>query len=305
MCYNDRMENVKIAKVCGLCAGCKRAINCAKAELDKGNAVTIFKEIVHNDNVNSMLTRAGARFVDNINELDKDSVVIIRAHGEPPKTYEYLQKNDIPFKDCTCPNVLKIHRDVAEYSGNGYKVIVLGKHHGTIHPEVLGTMGWVKGDVILIENDEDLSQLDEIVNDKVYLVCQTTFNIKKANYLIDRIEQIMMDNSCELVVNRSMCNAQRQINEHSVELAKQSDVMIVVGGKKSSNSIELYKNVSSVCQSVFIDKVDDYMSALSEIGFKPNNTARIGITAGASTMTEELEYLRELILNDITLSKDL
>lgn len=297
------MENVRIAKICGLCAGCKRAISCAQAELGQGKDVIIFKEIVHNDNVNSMLTRSGAKFVENIEDLKGDATVIIRAHGEPPQTYEYLNNNNITYKDCTCPNVVAIHNDVREYSENGYKIVILGKYHKQIHPEVLGTMGWVDGDAILVEDENDLTQLNDLYGDRVYLVCQTTFNIDKANSLIDHIQQILNDRNCELVINRSMCNAQRQINKYSLELAKQSDVMIVVGGKKSSNSLELYKNVSTACRAIFIDKVDKYREALLDAGIDIDCNTKIGITAGASTMREELEWLKQIILNDITVSK--
>ena len=111
---------VTIAKVCGLCAGCKRAILTAKEELEKGNSVTIFKEIVHNPTVNSMLKNAGVKFEEEINKLNKDSTVIIRAHGEPPETYKYLNDNKIKFKDCTCFNVEKIHKSVKNFYNIGY-----------------------------------------------------------------------------------------------------------------------------------------------------------------------------------------
>ena len=244
------MENIKISKICGLCAGCQNAINVSNSELEKGNKVTIFKEIVHNKNVNQKLIDAGAVFAEKLEDLKNDSTIILRAHGEPPETYDYLNKNNISFKDCTCPRVAKIHEQVSKFSQKGYQIIILGKHKKNLHPEVLGTIGWSKTNCVLIESDDDLKQLENIKNEKLYLVCQTTFNIKKADELIFQIEQISKTNNCELVINKSICDAQKLINNSSAELAKNSDVMIVVGGKNSSNSLELFTHIQTLLSTI-------------------------------------------------------
>lgn len=289
------MENIKIADVCGLCAGCKRAIIVANEELKKGNRVTIFKEIVHNKNVNQSLVDAGAKFEDSLKNLNPSDTIIIRAHGEPPETYEYLNKNNITFKDCTCFNVEKIHKLVEEYSKKGFKIIILGKSKKAIHPEVLGTMGWAYNNYILIEDAEDLNKLKNIKNEKLYLVCQTTFNMKKADELIEKIETLAKANDCELVTNKSICGAQKQINLSSAELAKNSHTMIVVGGKNSSNSIELFNNVNSICPSIFIEDINDWKSAFDAANITLSKDTKIGITAGASTNKDELFVLKQKI----------
>lgn len=298
------MENIKIAEVCGLCAGCTRAIKTAVNEVESGKKVIIFKEIVHNKNVNSYLASIGAKCEENIENLSNDSVIIIRAHGEPPKTYEFLKNKNIEFRDCTCVNVEKIHNQVKEYSDKGYKIIVIGKYKKNLHPEVLGTIGWSSEEVVLIETIEDIEKLYNLKNEKFYLVCQTTFNMKKADELIAEIEKVLKENSCEIVVNKSLCSAQKIINEHSVNLAKNSDIMIVVGGSNSSNSIELFKNVSSFCPSIFIEDISTYGCALKEKGLEISCKTKIGITAGASTRKEELFELKTLIEKDL-LEKDL
>jgi 4-hydroxy-3-methylbut-2-enyl diphosphate reductase len=293
------MENIKISQVCGLCAGCTRAIDTAVKEVKSGKKVTIFKEIVHNKNVNSYLESIGAKCEESIENLTSDSVVIIRAHGEPPETFEYLKNKGIDFRDCTCLNVSKIHELVKEYSEKGYAVIILGKHKKTLHPEVFGTIGWAKTDVVLIESNEDIEKLKELKNDKFYLVCQTTFNMKKADELISEIQDVLKSNNSELVVNKSLCLAQKTINEFSAKLATESDVMIVVGGSNSSNSIELFKNVSSICPSIFIEDIYSYKDALKDVGFEITSQTRVGITAGASTRKEELVELKKLIEKDL------
>ena len=293
------MENIKISQVCGLCGGCTRAIDTAVKEIESGKNVTIFKEIVHNKNVNSFLASIGAKCEDNIENLSNDNIVVIRAHGEPPETYDYLRKKGIEFRDCTCINVSKIHELVKEYSEKGYKIILIGKHKKAVHPEVLGTIGWAKTDVVLIESEEDVEKLNDFKNDKFYLVCQTTFNIKKTDELIDKIQNILNKNNSELIINKSLCMAQKNINEFSANLARECDIMIVVGGKNSSNSLELFKNMSSICSSIFIEDINTYKDALKENGLTISPETKIGITAGASTRKEELLELKTLIENDL------
>ncbi len=294
------MENIKIAEVCGLCAGCKRAIDTSVKEIESGKKVTIFKEIVHNKNVNSYLASIGAKCEENIEFLTNDSVIIIRAHGEPPETYAYFKNHGYEFRDCTCPNVKAIHELVEEHSEKGYKIIVIGKHKMALHPEVLGTIGWAKTEVVLIETAEDVEKLKEFKNQKFYLVCQTTFNMKKTDELIHEIECVLKGNSCEVIVNKSLCVAQKTINEFSAKLAQDSDIMIVVGGANSSNSLELFKNVSSFCPSIFIENIAEYKSELEKLNLTITKDTKVGITAGASTRKEELVELKNLIEDDLS-----
>lgn len=289
------MENIKISQVCGLCAGCNYAIKTAVEELNKGNSVTIFKEIVHNKNVNNYLASLGAKFEEDINKLSSNDTIIIRAHGEPPSTYNFLNKNNIKYKDCTCHNVKEIHNLVRKYSDNDYKIIIIGKLQ---HPEVLGTIGWAN-DAVVIESEDDLIKINNYKNINVYIACQTTFNMNKANNLIEKIDVILKQNNCNVVINKSICSAQKVINEYSLKLAKESDIMIVVGGLKSSNSRELYNNISEACPSIFIEDIYSYKEALKEKGLSINKSTKIGITAGASTMKEELIELKNLIQSEL------
>ena len=264
------MENVKIAQVCGLCAGCKHAIDTTIKELKSGNSVTMFKEIVHNKNVNNLLASLGAKQEDCLEKLSAEDIIVIRAHGEPPSTYKSLNKRNIQYRDCTCRNVVEIHNIVSEYAKKGFLTIVIGKYKSALHPEVLGTVGWAMDDVVLIEDQEDLDKLRLVKNKKWLLVCQTTFNIAKAEELIAQIENKAKDKACELVVKKTLCMAQKVINQTSANLAKDCDVMIVVGGASSSNSKELFANVSSICPSVFIEDIKTYKDALAKVGIKLN-----------------------------------
>lgn len=293
------MENIKLAKICGLCAGCKRAISVAEEELNKNKKVTIFKEIVHNKNVNKSLIEKGAVFADDLETLKTAEVVIIRAHGEPPETYEFLDKNHITYRDCTCPRVQSIHEEVKCHADNGEFIIILGKFHKALHPEVFGTLGWANGRAILVENEDDLERVETLKNENVYLVCQTTFNQKKADELISIIEMILQKNHSKLIINKSICDAQKLINKSSTELAKNCDVMIVVGGKNSSNSLELFKNMESICPSIFIEDIFDYKAEFERNNIVLTKNSKIGITAGASTNKTELDTLKSLIEKDL------
>ena len=206
------MISVNIAKVCGLCAGCTLAIKTTENEIKKGKNVTIFKEIVHNKNVNAYLNSIGAKCEENIDDLPKDNIIIVRAHGEPPKTYEFFKNNNIEFVDCTCPNVINIHNNVKYYSDLGYKIILIGKYKQKMHPEIVGTMGWASTEVVLIEDVQDLEKLKLYHDDKFYLVCQTTFNMSKADVLIDEIEKLIKTDVVETVEKDTVIEELKQKN---------------------------------------------------------------------------------------------
>ena len=261
------MENIRISNVCGLCAGCNYAILTSKKCKRKFGNVVVFKDIVHNQNVIDGLKDCGISFTSNLEDINENSHVILRAHGEPPETYRYLEKKGIGFTDCTCINIKKIHEEVQKYSRLGFKVIILGKHGKTaqdIHPEVLGTVGWCDGNCVVVENFDDLRIVKSLKDKKLYLTCQTTFNMGLADELIEKIKGIARDNGQELVVNRSICLAQQKINEASAELAKQVDLMVVVGSHKSSNSTELAKNLSKYAQVLMLEDIKQVRKILKE-----------------------------------------
>lgn len=290
-------NNICISKICGLCAGCKNAINKTLQATENHNKVTLFKEIVHNKNVNNMILEKGVVFKENLEDISNDEFVIIRAHGEPKSTFEYLKNNNISYTDCTCVNVKNIHKQVEENSKT-HKIVIIGKYgkqSGKMHPEIAGVVGWCNNAPILIEDQEDVKKLENIKNESLYLVCQTTFNMQKADLLIDLISSICNKNNCNMIVNKTICSAQKQINMSSVDLAKNSDLMIVVGGANSSNTAELFANVKNYCTSIFLENIYDFKKAFKENNLMVTKNTKIGLTAGASTMKSELETLKTLL----------
>lgn len=301
--------DIKVSEVCGICAGCMVAINKTQELLQSKENVTLFKPIVHNKNVNEMLFKAGANSCETLNELldfnnqkHGNAIVILRAHGEPPSTYNFLKQHSINFVDCTCNNVKKIHEEVAKFSNENYTIILLGKYgkyDGKMHPEILGTIGWCNDKIILVEDVEDINKIRSDNSQKYYLVCQTTFNLNKADLFIEKIQEICKSSGKEIVINKSICMAQKMINIKSFELAKTRDVMIVVGSKTSSNSTELANALSNVCKTIFIEDIYTWKSEFEKQNIQLSSKLKIGLTAGASTLKSELETLKNLITDEI------
>lgn len=289
-----KKKEIYISKTCGLCYGSNAAISKTREILKSNNNVVLYKEILHNKNVVSELQSCGAITKENLKELTNNDYVIIRAHGEPYSTFNYLEKNNIKYLDCTCPNVKAIHHLVKEKDSLGYKIIIIGKHgydSKPIHPEVFATAGWCTKP-ILIEEEEEIKSID-LSFEKYFLVVQTTFSADKALFIIDKIEQLLLENDKTFEYKNTICNAQKSINISAAELANKVDAMIVIGGKHSSNSLELYKNVSNITKSFFIENIDELNILLNEGYFA--NFKKIGITAGASTLKEDIFEIKETL----------
>lgn len=283
---------VQISKICGLCYGSNNAINKTRETLEKEKNVVIYKEILHNQNVIKELVNNGVILKNDINEINPNDFVIIRTHGEPYCTFSYFKRKNIRYLDCTCPNVKTINYLVKEKDESGYKIIIIGKRN---HPEVIGTSGWCTSP-ILIENKDDLKTLN-LSLEKYYLVVQTTFSKDKAELLIKKIKHIMDKSNKIFEYRNTICNAQKNINLASIDLAKNVDIVIVLGGKNSSNSKELFANVSAIKEAYFIENPYESLELIENK--KIIKGKRIGITAGASTLKEDILKTKELIENKL------
>ena len=289
--------NVEISKVCCLCYGASRALDNTINACRTNKNVTLFKQLLHNKRTVENLTKLGVVQKDNLEDLNKNDFVILRAHGEPISTYKYLDKNEIKYLDCTCPNVLAINKLVQIKSKQGYKIILVGKYGyktHIMHPEVCGTAGWCNDAPIFIEEIEEVDSLN-MNFDKYFLVVQTTFARDKALKIIEKIKVKMKESNKDFEYRDTTCNAQRLINEESKNLAKRVDYMIVIGGKNSSNTKELYNNVSNFTRAFFAENIDEVRDILSNN--KIINGSKIGLTGGASTTKEELFEIRDFMLN--------
>ena len=285
---------VEVSNVCCLCYGAKRALDNAIKKAKTRKNVVLFKEILHNKTTVNLLTKIGVKQKENLKDFTKDDFVIIRAHGEPKSTYEYFNSHNIEYLDCTCPNVMAINKLVEKKDLEGYKIILVGKYGyktNVMHPEVKGTAGWCNNPIFIEEIDE-INNFDYSF-DKYFLVVQTTFSKSKAEDIISLLKEQMSRHNKIFEYKNTTCMAQKNINNSSVELAKRVNCMIVLGGKNSSNTKELYDNVSLYVTSFFAENLQDVKDLISLGKIKSN--ILIGLTAGASTTMEEVEEVKNYL----------
>ena len=273
-------------KIYGTCSGASRAINIAiklKEEFKDKN-VYIYKEILHNDYVIKDLENKGIKTINDLDNITKEDILVIRAHGEAKSTYEYLDKKGITYYDATCINVKKIHDLVSDKYESGFKIIIVGKKN---HPEVIGTNGWCNNSAIIIEDESDYKYLNE--HDYYYVVSQTTISEEKTKKLLDYLAKHKYHYS----VDNTICNVQKLIQTSSKELAKSMDYMIVIGGKNSSNTKELFNECSKVTKSFFFSDLEEFYKFIHTCNFK--QTDKIGFTGGASTSKSQIFEFAHLL----------
>lgn len=248
------------------------------AEPGRG-AVYTLGSIIHNEEVVADLERQGVLAVS-LKELKnlKEGTVILCSHGVSRSVIEEVAclkdengQKKFQVEDATCPFVKKIHRIVEEKSGQGYRILVIGDRN---HPEVEGIIGWSKTPVIVTDNEKDLQNLEIKEGEKLCVVAQTTFNYKKFQYLVEIIERKRYD----IIVVNTICNATEERQAEAARLARQSDAMIVIGGKQSSNTGKLFEISKKECENTY------YIQTLGDLDLNLFKSFRsVGITAGAST----------------------
>ena len=274
------MDSVKLAKSAGFCFGVKRAVDMVYKEAEKKDVIYTYGPIIHNDEVVNDLASKGVKVINDITELDSikiGSTIIIRSHGISENIYEHMKENELNIVDATCPFVKKIHRIVNEHSKAGDNIIIIGNKS---HPEVEGIRGWCSGDVFVIENEEEAHNVVVNNSKKTCIVAQTTFNYKKFEELVEIIEKKVYD----IVAVNTICNATEERQSEARTLASESDAMIVIGGRHSSNTQKLYQICKNECNfTSFIQKLDDLQ--LDELA----SVRSVGITAGASTPNNIIE----------------
>lgn len=273
-------------KVYGTCAGANKAIEAAyklKKE-NKDKNIYIYKEILHNPFIINELLKDDIKCIDDLSILNENDILIIRAHGEPKETYDYLNSHNIEYYDATCTNVLKVHNLATQKQKDGYKIIIIGKK---THPEVIGTNGWINNEGIIIEDKDDYKELNN--NDKYFIVCQTTVSHKKLQELLN----YMNENNISYEIENTICNAQKLIQTSSVALAEQMDIMFVIGGKESSNTKELFNLCNEVTKTYYFSDIKDFFNFIKKEKYTLNT--KIGFTGGASTPKEQIKEYANLL----------
>ncbi len=269
--------NIIVGKNSGFCAGVKHTIDKANDELEKyGGPLDCLGEIIHNKQVVESLENRGLRTIDSIE--DAEDKVLIRAHGVSKSVYEYADRNNIRLIDLTCPKVLKIHNQVEDFAKKNYFIFLFGIKN---HPETIGTYSFCGVNSYVIESKDDVSPALNLLYSSnlrdVLIISQTTFSLSLFNELSELIMN-SLDSTYNIHVEKSICNATSLRQIETEEIAAKVDLMIIIGGKNSSNTKKLCDVASKYCKHVIHIETKDDLSLESV-----RNFSNIGIMAGAST----------------------
>lgn len=262
-----------LAEPRGFCAGVDRAIEIVERALNLyGAPVYVRHEIVHNRWVVEDLRAKGVIFVQEVDEIPDGAITVFSAHGISEKVENSAKLRDLPIIDATCPLVTKVHKEAQRYEGDDKQIILIG-HEG--HPEVEGTSGRVQNGVLLVQNASDVAKLNVTNPDKLAYVTQTTLSVDDTKDIIAALKQRFPNiTGPEL---RDICYATQNRQNAVRDLAKQVDILLVIGSANSSNSNRLRDLAAEICTKAYL--IDDAKD-LNPGWF--DNITSVGITAGAS-----------------------
>lgn len=263
---------VTVAKTAGFCFGVKRAVDMARQLAESGEPACTYGELIHNPQVVEELREKGVAPAMTPEEC-AGKTVLIRSHGVPEKIYRALEAQGCRVMDATCPFVENIHRIVADVRP-GETVLIAGDAR---HPEVEGIVGFCSGPCYTFNDDRELENIVRLIQkdraSAYILLAQTTFSVAEWQKYMEKIKK----ECTNLKIFDTICNATENRQSEARELAAQSDLMLVVGGRHSSNTVKLARVCSRHCQTFLIESAEE-LHDLAVAGYN-----RIGVTAGAST----------------------
>jgi 4-hydroxy-3-methylbut-2-enyl diphosphate reductase len=275
-------KKVLLAAPRGYCAGVDRAVQTVERALEvHGAPVYVRKEIVHNKHVVEQLSQRGAIFVDQEGEVPEGAIVVFSAHGVSPAVHENAAAHSLRTIDATCPLVTKVHVSARRFAAKGYTMVMIG-HAG--HEEVEGTMGEAPGSIVLIETAEEVATLDVPDPDKVAFITQTTLSVDETAETIaalrarfPAIVSSKSDDICYATTNRQIAVKQ---------LARECDLVLVIGSTNSSNSNRLVEVAREHGADSWL--IDNHTQVKDEW---LEGVGTVGITSGASAPEELVERL--------------
>ncbi len=283
---------IEVDKVSGFCPGVVSAIKKAEDHLKEANQLYCLGDIVHNSQEVQRLEERGLVTIENEQfETLHDTTVLLRAHGEPPQTYEHAEKNNIQIIDATCPVVLQLQRKIRgmyEAEGDSVQIVIFGKMG---HAEVNGLVGQTEGKAIVVERLSDIEKID--FTRPIRLYSQTTMSVDAFRQIALEISGKMknpedfkfFDTICRQVANRI---------PHMREFASQHDVVLLVSGKKSSNGKALFEVCKSVNErSYLISHPEDVNIEMLK------DVESVGICGATSTPRWQMEEIRQIITKNL------
>lgn len=290
------LTNCKIfvAKTAGFCFGVDRAVKIVYNEMDKqdnrGKRIVTLGPIIHNKSVVDDLSSKGVDAVEDLSAIDSNTVVVIRSHGISRETEQALKETGAKLVDATCPFVSRIHKICGDYSAKGFTMLIAGNAK---HPEVVGIKSFCSGNSFVFSDEDELCGVLASLGSDTYIavVSQTTFN--KTEW--DRLKGIVLDSFPGACVFDTVCDATAKRQEEAVALSESCDMMLVVGGRHSSNTLKLRDICAERCPTELVESYRE----LSNLNFQ--GMKFLGISAGASTpahIIKEVKRTMTEILND-------
>jgi (E)-4-hydroxy-3-methyl-but-2-enyl pyrophosphate reductase len=277
------VQEVRIAKRTGFCYGVREAIDKAKEAAAAGKATHTLGQVVHNDGVVRELRELGIQTVDALDDVDHGAAVVIRAHGVRPDVLERAEARGLEVIDGTCTWVIAEQRELVKLVDEGYTIVLLGTPN---HPEVVGLLGFAPDAIVVDEEEEWDAAVPR--RKRLALISQST----QPPWKFERLAALMVGRSHELKIINTVCPVTIRRQEDTIDLAKDVDMMVVVGGRSSANTKELTRLCEMAgTHAIQIQGVAD----LSDPA--PFDGARVvGITGGTSTPIEDLREVALWIL---------
>ena len=281
------METI-VGKTSGFCYGVKTTIEKTEKILEdnKSDEIYCLGELVHNKTIIDDFKAKGIKFVNDIEEAKKTT--IIRAHGIEKNIYEKAKRRNIELIDLTCPSVLKIHEIVEKYAKNDYYIFLVGKKE---HPETIGTYSFCGKNSCIISKSSDVEKALENFSktnlDKTLIIVQTTYSKKEFKEIVEKIKENLPQNIL-LEIKNTICKATELRQEETKSMSKKVDLMVIVGGKNSSNTNKLYEIAKANCKKAIFVETKEEIDKNTIRDFE-----RVGIMAGASTPQKSIDEIIE------------
>lgn len=281
---------IVLGKTAGFCFGVNNAVKNVERLLEQKEKIYCLGNLVHNKPVINNLKEKGLEIVEDINEVSDKSNLVIRAHGVAKSIYKVAKEKNIKLYDLTCKRVLELHNLVEKYANSGYYIVLIGTKN---HPENIGTISFAGEKNIILENKEEIDNVIEQVRKSgttnLLIISQTTFSIDKFNDYTEEIKRKINFNLQIEIIN-TICNTLKQRQEETRKLASSSELMIIIGGKNSSNTLKLYNEAIQGCNNAMLveTKEDLYMNYIRRFD-------RIGVIAGASTSKESINEIMDVL----------
>ena len=281
---------IQVGKTSGFCFGVRNAVDKTNEILKKEQNKKIYclGELVHNKTIVNELKKDGLIFIDTIEQAE--DTTIIRAHGVEKKVYEIAKKKNIDLIDLACPSVLRIHKIAEEYALENYYIFLIGKKE---HPEIIGTYSFCGENASIISEIEDvdnaINNLKKSNLNKLLIIVQTTYSTKVFDEIVKEIQEKIPQN-ISIEVKNTICRATELRQEETKKISKEVDLMIIIGGKNSSNTNKLYEIAQKECKNTIFIENSEELDKEKILKFE-----KIGIMAGASTPQKSIDEVIKLL----------